>query len=332
MVYIPEGPFTLGEPSTDARAHAAFFRSDSAGEPAGLVRIDSEDAIAVGPDAGSLYYQHSNFAQYEGDQQGPVPDAFPKGFDAFYVMKYEITQGQYASFLNTLSDSQTAMRDNRGGRAPARSMSRATIRLDDETYIAGAPNRPANFISWDDGCAFADWAGLRPMTELEFTKACRGPEEPIEHQFPWGTASKDRLARVMGDDLDLVASGRADEGILSDDKREVLGASYYWVMDLAGSVWERCVTIGHPIGRAFSGTHGDGRINSQGYATNDDWPRGDSEIGGYGYRGGGHYEHGREYTPSSFNPHSPIAWRRFGSWGGAPRYIAYGFRCARTAP
>ena len=54
------------------------------------------------------------------------------------------------------------------------SSSRGTIRLDGNAYVAGAPSRPANWISWDDGLAFADWAGLRPMTELEFTKAARG--------------------------------------------------------------------------------------------------------------------------------------------------------------
>jgi hypothetical protein len=124
-------------------------------------------------------------------------------------------------------------------------------------------------------------------------------------------------------------TGAADESRLADSTRDVLGASYYWVMDLAGSVWERVVTPGHPRGRAFRGTHGDGTLASYGIATNADWPLGDHEPGGYGYRGGGHYEHGR--PDSDFNPFSPVEWRRFGSWGGAPRSIGYGFRAVRTA-
>ena len=32
----------------------------------------------------------------------------------------------------------------------------------------------------------------------------------------------------------------------------------------------------------------------------------------------------------AFNPYSPTAWRSYGSWGGAPRSIAYGFRAVRT--
>jgi len=330
-------PMTSGRGQQEARAHASFYESDGEGNPAGLYRVDSEGPIEVAPEAGALWYDHSErFAQYEGDRQGPVPDEFPKGFDEFYVMKHEITQGQYCDFLNTIPDGAAGHRAIHAGRAYQRDGSRGTIRLnEDGVYVADAPERPANFISWDDGCAFADWAGLRPMTELEFTKACRGPEAPQGLQYPWGTDNKDDLLRVLDTEtLDLVAAGAAHESILSEDTRATLGASYWWVMDLAGSVWERCVTIGHPAGRAFRGTHGDGRLSGQGFATNDDWPAGDNGGpggGGYGYRGGGYYERERQYDPAHFNPHSPVAWRRFGSWGEAPRHIAYGFRCARTA-
>ena len=100
-------------------------------------------------------------------------------------------------------------------------------------------------------------------------------------------------------------------------------------MDLAGSVWERVITFGHPRGRAFRGTHGDGTLTGNGQATNEDWPLGDHDPGGYGYRGG-YYERGM--PTREFNPYSPIAYRRYGSWGGGPRAIAYGFRAVRSAP
>ena len=327
MVYIPPGPFTLGDPDPAALPFNAVYRSDARGEPEGLFRVTSEGPIEVGPRRGAFFYK-TLLPQYEGDRLGPIPAAFPKGAAPFYIMKYEVTQGQYADFLNALYAGATFFRAIHGGRDYT--TSRGTIRLDGRSYIAGSPSRPANWISWDDGLAFADWAGLRPMTELEFTKAARGPGEPIAHEFPWGTATTERLRRVMGPDDDLVTAGDADEAKLSDETRDVLGASFYWVMDLAGSVWERAVTFGHPRGRAFRGTHGDGRITEYGQATNEDWPLGDAEPGGYGYRGGGYYERGMQVGP--FNPYSPIAYRRYGSWGGGPRSIAYGFRAVRTAP
>jgi formylglycine-generating enzyme required for sulfatase activity len=326
MVYVPRGPFTLGDPDPAALEYGAFFKSDGAGKPAGLFAIASESAFEVGPADGALYYQAQQ-PEYQGDRSGPVPAAFPKGFNPFYTMKYELLQGQYAEFLNTLGEEATGFRAIHGSREYY--LHRGTIRVVDGRYVASSPARPANRVSWEDGIAFADWAGLRPMTELEFTKAARGPSTPIAHEYPWGTAVKEQLKRVMQVDDDLASSGDADESRLSDATRAVLGASFYWVMDLAGSVWERAVTIGHPRGRAFTGSHGDGRLTNYGSATNADWPRGDEAPGGYGYRGGGYYEQGM--TDGAFNPYSPIAYRRFGAWGQAPRSLAYGFRAVRTA-
>lgn len=331
MVHVPRGPFYVGDAGEEARQYAAFFRSDSQGKPAGLFHITSEAEIPIGADDGSLFYESPGAGQsrYGGDQLGPVPESFPKGHRAFWCMKYELSQGQYASFLNNLRRDQAAFRA--GFAVRGYSTSRGSISIADDRYIAAAPHRAANFTSWDDACAFADWAALRPMTELEFTKACRGPNEPITRDYPWGSASKDRLLRVVGPDQDLMTAGDADESTLSDERREILGASHWWIMDLAGSLWERCITIGHPAGRAFAGTHGDGNLTAYGRATNADWPAGDEGKGGFGYRGGGWYGPDHTYEPNGFNPHSPVEWRRFGSWGDGPRTIAYGFRAVRTA-
>ena len=325
MVLVPEGAFWVGDPDPAALDFGAFYRVGPDRRPAGPFEVGSEDPIVIGPEPGKVDYRAPH-PELQGDRLGPVPAGYPKGYRAFYLMKYELSQGEYAAFLNSLDDHQSATRAIHGGRGYT--SSRGTIALKDGRYEAARPSRPANFVSWDDGAAFADWAGLRPMTDLEFFKACRGPSAPIAHEFPWGTASKDRLRRVVAKDDDLVTTGDADEGLLSDATRDVLGASYWWVMDLAGSVWERVVTLGHPAGRAFRGSHGDGEISPVGYATNG-YTDDDDNEGGYGYLGGGFYQQGMRET--EFNPHSPIAYRRYGSWGGAPRSLAYGFRAARTA-
>ena len=332
MVYVPDGPFSVGDRDTASISHAAFYRSTANGSHGGPYRITSEAEIRVGSEEGALYYQ-AKYPQYEGDRGGPIPAAFPKGTRAFYIMKYETLQGQYADFLNTIPHYSASFRAPLGGVDYA--TERGSIRIEGGAYVAAKPNRPANQMSWDDGTAFADWAGLRPMTELEFTKAARGPAEPVASDYPWGSSSKTGLQRRVGPDDDLASNGPADESRLSDSTREALGASYWWVMDLAGSVWEKAVTIGHPRGRAFRGTHGDGTLRDYGLATNDDWPLGDNEAGGYGYRGGGYYERERErardWTVRELNPYSPVEWRNYGSWGGGPRGVAYGFRAVRTA-
>ncbi|MCK5908314.1 MAG: hypothetical protein KAG37_12020, partial [Flavobacteriales bacterium] len=49
-------------------------------------------------------------------------------------------------------------------------------------------------------------------------------------------------------------------------------AGYYGAMNLSDNVYERVITVGNPEGRTFTGTHGDGNLNSQGAHTNGDWP------------------------------------------------------------
>ena len=325
MVYIPKGSFTLGSPDEESLSRASFYKSDENGNRDGLIRINSEAEIEVGAKQGALYYQ-SEEVLYNGDQMGPVPADFPKGYDAFYIMKYELTQGQYCQFLNTIPEGYTFIRSPIGGKKYYEK--RGSIVYEDGKYSTPSPNRPMNFVSFTDGLAFSDWAALRPITELEYTKAARGPSRPIPYEFVWGTDNYDQLERYVTPDSELVLANGMDESELTDQNRAAFGASYYWVMDLSGSVWEKVITIGNPIGRAFRGTHGDGSLDF-GNATNEDWPSSDNEKGGFGYRGGGFYEIGTYY--SDFNPHSPIGYRYYGSWSGGPRSIAYGYRAGRTA-
>jgi formylglycine-generating enzyme required for sulfatase activity len=327
MVQVPQEAFTLGDPDSIAYRNFSFFASDGNGKPGGLYTVRSEkDPIAVGPEKGKLYYS-AEVAIYNGDRAGIIPAEFPKGFAGFYIMKYEITQGQYAAFLNSISPTASQSRANFGGKDYYDN--RGSIRLNNFKYIADAPGRPCNFFSWDDACAYADWSCLRPMTELEFEKACRGPKTPVAHEYPWNTDNKNRLQRVVNTAGELVWLNNLKESDLNDNNRDQFGASWYWVMDLAGSLWERCVTIGDSTGRAFKGTHGDGQLSGYGFANNADWPKGSTETAGFGFRGGGYYEHQRLY--GAFNPHGPIGYRNFASWAGGARSIAYSSRFVRTA-
>lgn len=201
MVYIPEGAFSLGSPDTAAVKKAALYRSDDSGQPDGLYRVTSEAAIPVGPETGNLYYW-SKTDLYNGDRQGPIPATFPKGYRSFYIMKYELSQGQYADFLNTLPDNATYERSPIGGRGYYKK--RGGIRLKDGKYLADNPSRPMNYISFTDGLAYADWAALRPITELEYEKAARGPSEPIPGEFVWGTDNYDQLERYVDPDAELI--------------------------------------------------------------------------------------------------------------------------------
>jgi len=152
-----------------------------------------------------------------------LPARFPKGVAAFYCMRTELTEGQYVEFLNTLTyeqqkahtkpppDSPAGMKClcYAGRMKPCRNSIQiavpgiqqveelvtrsdgviATVSRPDTpaVYRTDAPHAACNHVVPKDVIAYAGWAGLRPMTELEFEKACRGPVKPLPDEYAWGS-------------------------------------------------------------------------------------------------------------------------------------------------
>lgn len=99
MVYIPSGSFTLGDGV--ARAGTVDTATLIAGDvPANSApyTVAASGALNVGPVAGALAHTGMAAGAYKA-----VPVTFPSGYDAFYTMKYEASQAQWAAFLNTTS-------------------------------------------------------------------------------------------------------------------------------------------------------------------------------------------------------------------------------------
>jgi formylglycine-generating enzyme required for sulfatase activity len=112
----------------------------------------------------------------------------------YNIGKYEVTAGQYAAFLNALPRSQcgqTGILADNSCRyyAPPPPRHRYSLQGDWPNIAAATPQVACNFLSWGDGTSYAAWAGLRPMSELEYEKACRGPLKPVPNEFAWGTAA-----------------------------------------------------------------------------------------------------------------------------------------------
>ncbi|MEI6065355.1 MAG: hypothetical protein WCQ26_12230, partial [Pseudanabaena sp. ELA748] len=99
MVYIPQGEFDLGDTASGTGVNKFY-----AGGGSGPFQVASENAIAVANTSGNLYF--SGAGTYD------IPQAFPKGYKAFYMMKYEISQIQYWEFFNTLTANQKTTRSS----------------------------------------------------------------------------------------------------------------------------------------------------------------------------------------------------------------------------
>ncbi|MEM9665202.1 MAG: SUMF1/EgtB/PvdO family nonheme iron enzyme [Bacteroidota bacterium] len=254
LVRVPGGPFEVGEGTVAERQPNSFQSGEGR-----TYRIASESEIAVGLDADALFYNVPEGEAYVGgDQAGPIPASFPKGAAPFYVMKYPVTQGQYAAFLSLLPPRARAARDVTT--YPTYAEKSGTISCNAGACEAARPNRAANFLSWSDGIGWASWAGLRPMTEFEYEKAAAGTE---------------------------VDSARYADGALPDRIADVGRRSQWGAVDLRGGLWERVVSVGTAEGRQYRGTRGQGYVDDLGYPygfINADWP-GPRALGS-GYRGG----------------------------------------------
>ena len=171
-------------------------------------------------------------------------------------------------------------------------------------------NITCNFLSSNDILAYFDWSGLRPFTELEFEKACRGEATPVANEFSWATTGKAASEYTLsnaGSANEVIASnysttlgnstysstngtiaGPVRQGIFaanaSNTGRVTAGATYYGIMEMSGNVWERGITVGNATGRAFTGVHGDGALDASGNANTSYWPA--MDCVGMSFRGG----------------------------------------------
>lgn len=264
-----------------------------------------------------------------------IPNTFPVGYNAFYCMKYEISQEQYVDFLNSLTYDQQRTRTlsdpisapgtypifgsfaYRNGIRIITSGNNSTIpavygcdaTAGVENNVDDGQNLPMNNLSWADLSAYLDWAALRPMTELEFEKVCRGTMPRVAGELAWGTPAFNYFyshtsiinpyranevvttvingAMAGGLNSALGQYGPLRSGIFATGSsgRASAGASYYGAMEMSGNLWERVIITTNPTGTAFTGTLGDGSLTVLGDANQATWPVATTAIG-VGLRGG----------------------------------------------
>lgn len=350
--------------------------------------ITSEAALGIDNAAGKLWGTSSTGSNSIGnapeDLEATLAASFPKGVAAFYCMKYEISQGQYRDFLNTLTYQQQVSRtvtspNSAAGTGALSSTNAFRSGIDIQTPGDPTTFQPAvygcnlngntnynesgdgewiacNWLSWMDGCAYMDWAGLRPMTELELEKACRGNQAPVSWEYAWGNATTTSANAIANGGEANETTNTLNANSVSNNNiqgplrvgafagaatsRVHAGATYYGIMEMSGNLWERPVSIGNEAGRSFTGLHGDGNLVREGNANVNFWPGingnstttiantvfggtiGVTQAAGSCFRGG-HWQNPVSVMPISARPSATVTQTARDSW--------YGFRGVRTA-
>jgi formylglycine-generating enzyme required for sulfatase activity len=310
MVYIPEEQFYAG----DGTSNRHIFEPGT--NPTQPVLIDSENPVAI--------------SHYSASYEHTLPAEFPKGYGGFYVMKYEITHGQYVAFLNTIN---SGMQTNR---AYIYNYYSHDIQHDGSEYYTNSEDRVKNYLSFEDLLSYLDWAALRPMTELEFEKTCRGPLDFVPGEHAWGTGQLSEIKDVTEVDGAVpgveyaitppdanchinyttytISGGQFTTGSGSYTNRGPVaagmfartapldrigtGATYYGVMEMSGNVYEYCIqtntyyTDENPS--PYTGIWGDGQIDASGYYDVVHWPT--NSDGYYFIQKGGSWNQNHLYS------------------------------------
>lgn len=215
MVYVPQGNFALGDGNGKEKSSNSFQIKSA---PYNFVTITDKWSPLVNImvnindnmiDDATLHKDGIRISGLGGldinnDKVADFPD-FPTGYRSFYSMKYPVTQGQYADMLNTLSlrdtlfqwgnpygDSSRLKKINPRYKSALQNLDpffystpndlqRHTISLDsnESKYFVSRPDRAFGRGQTNYYEAYSDWAALRPMTEMEYEKAARGPLPPM---------------------------------------------------------------------------------------------------------------------------------------------------------
>jgi formylglycine-generating enzyme required for sulfatase activity len=143
------------------------------------------------------------------DETSPRRELF---VDGFYLDRYEVTVGRYASFLKAT-----------GNVRPPEEWQTVDIKNGADLPVVG--------VDWQDANGYCQWAGRRLPTEAEWERAARGTDE---RKYPWGneppTSEHARFAQKYGNAV--YKDGVARVG--SHPK----GASPFGIQDMSGNAWE----------------------------------------------------------------------------------------------
>jgi len=205
---------------TSAMADPAETTLDAAAAP---VPVADEPLPGMGV---PMYYEKSRIGTQPNEMTLIPAGAFTMGTDerlpdegpahsvtlpAYYIDKYEVTNGQYKTFIDATGHKSPSLFENR-------------------TYPPGKVDHPVVGVTWNDARDYCTWAGKRLPSDEEWEKAARGTDA---RRYPWGDDFGMNHANTP-----LYWSRLGYDGDTSPAGAFADGTSAYGLYDMSGNVWE----------------------------------------------------------------------------------------------
>jgi hypothetical protein len=190
---------------------------------------------------------------------------YPTGYTPFYMCKYEMSEQQYADFLNCMTSTQRATLGVAG----------STITSVSGIRYASSPNLACNGFTKDRFLSYADWSGLRPMSILEYAKSAQGPYNIPSASNPGnfpntaaGFVAKSSPFPLGGNFQNSTTPKNVGEGDSDNSQAYNSGTGYYGAKDLGGNLTETVVGFSNSFSKLI---HGDGVLNATGLHDVSNW-------------------------------------------------------------
>jgi formylglycine-generating enzyme required for sulfatase activity len=163
--------------------------------------------------------------------------------DAFYIAKFEMTNGEWKKFRDDPGYDDVKLWP--GGRVVPKDQ--VSYWRNGQNHGGGTPNSddyPLLGVNWDSATAYCNWLSAktgkkyRLPTEAEWEKAARGTDQ---RRYPWGNEINHSYANFVGaSSFDTGQLVGYYDGSKHGDFQTHSGASPYGAMDMAGNVMEWC--------------------------------------------------------------------------------------------